>query len=245
MIVQTGELPGARVAFTTRWGGVSSGPYASLNLGGAVGDDPAAVSENRELVAKALGFAAADVVWMNQVHGADGAIVTERQPAGHAPSVDAVVTDRPDLVLAVLTADCTPLLLVDPVARVVGAAHVGRPGLAAHVTGTVLRLMRERGAHPERVSALIGPGVCGRCYEVPADLRAAVAEDTPAAYAETSWGTPSLDIPAGVRSQLAELGVTEVAELGVCTVESKDHFSYRRERTTGRLGSYIRLGDGS
>jgi copper oxidase (laccase) domain-containing protein len=104
--------------------------------------------------------------------------------------------------------------------------------------------MRERGAHPERVSALIGPGVCGRCYEVPADLRAAVAEDTPAAYAETSWGTPSLDIPAGVRSQLAELGVTEVAELGVCTVESKDHFSYRRERTTGRLGSYIRLGDG-
>ncbi|WP_406197703.1 peptidoglycan editing factor PgeF [Kitasatospora sp. NBC_01560] len=232
---------GAHFAFTTRWGGVSTSPYGELNLGGAVGDDPAAVRENRVIAARSLGLDPADVVWMNQVHGADVAVVTERQPAGEAPRVDAVVTDRP-LALAVLTADCTPVLLADPVAGVAGAAHAGRPGLAAGVVPAVVRAMVELGAEPGRITAAIGPAVCGRCYEVPEALRAEVAGRVPAAHAETSWGTPALDVPEGVVAQLAAAGVTESVRSSVCTLESADHYSYRREQRTGRLASYVWLG---
>ncbi|MGK4583772.1 peptidoglycan editing factor PgeF [Kitasatospora sp. HPMI-4] len=240
-MIDTTERYGAHFAFTDRWGGVSTGPYGELNLGGAVGDDPAAVRENRELAARGLGIDPADVVWMNQVHGAEVAVVTERQSHGAAPTVDAVVTDRP-LALAVLTADCTPVLLADPVAGIVGAAHAGRPGLAAGVVPALVEAMLAKGASAERTVAAIGPAVCGRCYEVPAPLRAEVAALVPAAHAETSWGTPALDVPGGVAAQLAEAGITEVVRSSVCTLESADHFSYRREQRTGRLASYVWLG---
>lgn len=220
---------------------MSTSPYGELNLGGAVGDDPAAVRRNREIAARELGLDPADVVWMNQVHGADVAVVTQRQPAGQAPTVDAVVTDRP-LALAVLTADCTPVLLADRAAGVVGAAHAGRPGLAAGVVPAAVRAMAELGADPARITAVLGPAVCGRCYEVPAGLRDEVAAIVPAARAETSWGTPALDVAAGVVAQLAEAGVTDVVRSDVCTLESDDHYSYRREQRTGRLASYVWLG---
>ncbi|MFJ7907794.1 peptidoglycan editing factor PgeF [Kitasatospora sp. NPDC096204] len=232
---------GAHFAFTSRWGGVSTSPYGELNLGGAVGDDPRAVRENRALAARRLGLDPADVVWMNQVHGAEVAVVTERQQLGQAPTVDAVVSDRP-LALAVLTADCTPVLLADPVAGVVGAAHAGRPGLAAGVVPAVVRAMVELGAEPSRITAATGPAVCGRCYEVPAGLRDEVAAVVPEAFAETSWGTPALDVPEGVAAQLAAAGVKELVRSPVCTLESADHYSYRREQRTGRLASYVWLG---
>ncbi|GAA2225611.1 MULTISPECIES: peptidoglycan editing factor PgeF [Kitasatospora] len=240
-MIDTTECNGAHFAFTDRWGGVSTAPYGELNLGGAVGDDPAAVRENRELAARELGIDPADVVWMNQVHGAEVAVVTERQRQGEAPAVDAVVADRP-LALAVLTADCTPVLLADPVAGIVGAAHAGRPGLAAGVVPALVAAMLTKGASAERMVAAIGPAVCGRCYEVPAELRAEVAAKVPAAYAETSWGTPALDVPGGAAAQLAEAGITKVVRSSVCTLESADHFSYRREQRTGRLASYVWLG---
>ncbi|MFG2904567.1 MULTISPECIES: peptidoglycan editing factor PgeF [unclassified Kitasatospora] len=232
---------GAHFAFTSRWGGVSTSPYGELNLGGAVGDDPRAVRENRALAARRLGLDPADVVWMNQVHGAEVAVVTERQQLGQAPTVDAVVSDRP-LALAVLTADCTPVLLADPVAGVVGAAHAGRPGLAAGVVPAAVRAMVELGAEPSRITAATGPAVCGRCYEVPAGLRDEVAAVVPEAFAETSWGTPALDVPEGVAAQLAAAGVNELVRSPVCTLESADHYSYRREQRTGRLASYVWLG---
>ncbi|MEY9874950.1 YfiH family protein [Streptacidiphilus sp. MAP12-33] len=228
---------GVHVAFTDRWGGVSAEPYGELNLGGAVGDEPTAVRENRRLAAGALGIDPADVVWMNQVHGAEGFIAGGRQADGEAPAVDAVATREPGLALAVLTADCTPILLADPEAGVIGAAHVGRPGLYKGVADTVVALMRELGA--ENIEATIGPSICGRCYEVPDALRAEVAAGTPEAFAETGWGTPALDIPAGAAAQLARNGVgVRVAE-HVCTLESENHFSYRRAALTGRLASYI------
>ncbi|MFJ1752572.1 peptidoglycan editing factor PgeF [Kitasatospora sp. NPDC088134] len=232
---------GAHFASTTRWGGVSTSPYGELNLGGAVGDSPESVKQNRFFAARELGLDPADVVWMNQVHGAEVAVVTERQPDGTAPTVDAVVTDRP-LALAVLTADCTPVLLADPAAGVVGAAHAGRPGLAAGVVPAAVEAMRALGARPERMIAVTGPAICGRCYEVPAELRAEVAAAVPAAHAETSWGTPALDLPAGVAAQLAEAGVRRVELSSVCTLESPDHYSYRREQRTGRLAGYVWLG---
>lgn len=232
----------AHFAFTDRWGGVSAAPYGELNLGGAVGDDPAAVLANRERAATALGLDPARVVWMNQVHGRDVAVVDA--PWGDAseiPAVDALVTARRGLALAVLTADCTPVLLADPDAGIVAAAHAGRPGLVAGVVPAAVEAMTALGAKPSRIVARTGPAVCGRCYEVPAAMRAEVAETVPGSWSETSWGTPAVDVTAGVHAQLEELGVDDRRASTVCTLESGDHFSYRRDRTTGRLAGYVWL----
>lgn len=238
---ETSTVSGAHFAFTDRWGGVSAVPYEELNLGGAVGDDPDAVRTNRELAAKSLGLDPALVVWMNQVHGPDVAVVDGPWLSAEIPSVDAIVTARRGLALAVLTADCTPVLLADPVAGIAAAAHAGRPGMVAGVVPAAVRAMVELGAEPERIVARTGPAVCGRCYEVPDEMRAEVAAVEPAAYAETSWGTPAVDVTAGVHAQLERLGVCDRAQSPVCTLESDDHFSYRRDRTTGRLAGYVWL----
>ena len=238
-VVGTGS--GAHFAFTDRWGGVSAVPYEELNLGGAVGDDADSVRANRELAAKSLGLDPDLVVWMNQVHGPDVAVVDEPWGDRPVPQVDAVVTRRRGLALAVLTADCTPVLLADPVAGVVAGAHAGRPGMVAGVVPAAVAAMVELGAEPARIVARTGPAVCGRCYEVPDTMRAEVAAVEPAAYAETSWGTPAVDVTAGVHAQLERLGVRDREQSPVCTLESDDHFSYRRDRTTGRLAGYVWL----
>ena len=241
MIGRRDTVSGAHFAFTDRWGGVSAVPYEELNLGGAVGDDADAVRVNRELAAKSLGIDSARVVWMNQVHGAEVAVVSEPWGDRPVPEVDAIVTAERGLALAVLTADCTPVLLADPVAQVVAAAHAGRPGMIAGVVPAAVRAMTELGADPARIVARTGPAVCGRCYEVPEEMRADVAAIEPAAYAETSWGTPAVDVTAGVHAQLDRLGVRDREQSPVCTRESGDHFSYRRDRTTGRLAGYVWL----
>ncbi|MFF3426142.1 peptidoglycan editing factor PgeF [Streptomyces sp. NPDC002602] len=243
MILGQHDENGAHFAFTDRWGGVSAVPYEELNLGGAVGDDPAAVRANRATAARSLGLAPELVIWMNQVHGRDVAVVdgpwdAEREAI---PSVDAVVTARRGLALAVLTADCVPVLLADPVAGIAGAAHAGRPGLVAGVVPATVEAMIALGADLGRLVARTGPAVCGRCYEVPAEMRDAVAEVVPAAWAETSWGTPAVDVVAGVHAQLARAGVANADRSPVCTLESRDHFSYRRDRVTGRLAGYVWL----
>jgi YfiH family protein len=241
---------GAHFAFTDRWGGVSAVPYEQLNLGGAVGDDPAAVRTNRELTAKSLGIDPGLVVWMNQVHGREVAVVDGPWSAAPAtapgapsdiPPVDALVTGRGGLALAVLTADCVPVLLADPVAGIAAAAHAGRPGLVAGVVPAAVEAMAALGAEPSRITARTGPAVCGRCYEVPAAMRDEVAAVVPESWAETSWGTPAVDVVAGVHAQLASLGVLDRRRSDFCTRESADHFSYRRDRTTGRLAGYVWL----
>ncbi|MFF8730822.1 peptidoglycan editing factor PgeF [Streptomyces sp. NPDC015171] len=241
MIGQRESVSGAHFAFTDRWGGVSAAPYEELNLGGAVGDAPEAVHGNRKLAAESLGLDPGLVVWMNQVHGAEVAVVDEAWGDRPVPEVDAIATTRRGLALAVLTADCVPVLLADPVAGVAAAAHAGRPGMVGGVVPAAVRAMIELGAAPERIVARTGPAVCGRCYEVPQEMRAEVAAVEPAAHAETSWGTPAVDVSAGVHAQLDRLGVRDRAQSPVCTLESADHFSYRRDRTTGRLAGYVWL----
>lgn len=241
MIAQRDTVSGAHFAFTDRWGGVSAAPYEELNLGGAVGDDTDAVLTNRDLAAKSLGLDPGRVVWMNQVHGTDVAVADGPWRDRPVPDVDAVVTAQRGLALAVLTADCTPVLLADPVAKVAAAAHAGRPGMVAGVVPAAVAAMIELGAEPGRIVARTGPAVCGRCYEVPEAMRAEVAAVEPAAYAETSWGTPSVDVTAGVHAQLERLGVRDREQSPVCTLESGDHFSYRRDRITGRLAGYVWL----
>src|SRR5690606_10514413 len=146
------------------------------------------------------------------------------------PAADAVVTTTPGLVLAVRVADCTPVLLADAGAGVLGAAHAGRPGLAVGVVPAVVARMAELGADPARVVAVVGPAVCGRCYEVPAEMREQVvaAAGVPEAWAETRWGTPAVDVPGGVVAQLKAAGVADVRRVATCTMESEDHYSYRR-----------------
>ncbi|SHI27309.1 peptidoglycan editing factor PgeF [Streptomyces sp. 3214.6] len=241
MIGQRESVSGAHFAFTDRWGGVSAAPYAELNLGGAVGDDAEAVRTNRELAAKSLGLDPGLVVWMNQVHGIDVAEVDGPWTTPLTPPVDGLVTATRGLALAVLTADCVPVLLADPVAGVVAAAHAGRPGMVKGIVPAAIDAMESLGADPARIVARTGPAVCGRCYEVPETMRAEVAAVEPAAHAETSWGTPAVDVTAGVHAQLDRLGVHDRERSPVCTRESEDHFSYRRESTTGRLAGYVWL----
>ncbi|NDU77109.1 peptidoglycan editing factor PgeF [Actinomadura sp. DSM 109109] len=241
MITTVALGDGVGAGFTGRAGGVSRPPYDSLNLGGAVGDDPAAVLANRRRAAAALGADPERTVFMRQVHGSDVAFVTSPEVPG---PVDAVVTTVPGLALAVLVADCAPVLLADAAAGVVGAAHSGRPGTAAGVVPALVKAMCERGADPARMAAAIGPAACGRCYEVPARMRADVAAAVPAAYATTSEGTPGLDIRAGVAEQLASAGVGRVTTDGRCTIEDPGLFSYRREGRTGRFAGYVWLKEG-
>jgi YfiH family protein len=223
------------LAFTDRFGGVSGVPYDELNLAVVSDDDPAACAENHRLLLD--DFAPGDeLADLHQVHGAD---VVRADPGAPRPHCDGVVTDRAGVVLLVRAADCVPVLLADPAARVVGAAHAGRKGVVAGVVPATVERMRELGAR--RIEAWIGPHICGRCYEVPAALQAEVAAVAPASVSTTSWGTPALDLGAGVRAQLDEAGVT-VHQVGGCTRESADLYSYRREgAAAGRQAGLVRI----
>lgn len=229
--------PGVYAAFTARHdGGVSQPPYDSLNLGLGVGDDPDAVRRNRAVAADRIGLAAARVAWMTQVHGAEVTVVTAPGAAG---ACDAMVTTRPGVALAVLVADCLPVLVADPEAGVVGAAHSGRPGTVQGVAGQLLAEMSRQGADPSRCVALLGPAICGACYEVPEHVRAEAAAAVPEAACRTRWGSPGVDIRAAVTAQLHSAGVREVRHDTRCTRETPDLYSYRRESTTGRFAGYI------
>jgi polyphenol oxidase len=223
----------ARIAVTGRGGGVSRPPYDSLNLGGHVGDEAAVVHENRRRVAAEIGYPADRVMFMNQVHGADVAVVDSPWTAA-PPAADALVTRTPGLALAVLVADCVPVALVDPDAGVVGVAHAGRSGLVAGVVPAVVTAMRAQGARG--ITARIGPSVCGRCYEVPAGMRDEVASVVPEARAVTRQGTPAVDVAAGVEAQLRAAGA-DVIRIPGCTLEDPTLYSYRRDRTTGRFAA--------
>lgn len=227
-----------RMRITDRHGGVSAGPYGSRNLGGMCGDDPEMVAVNRARTAAEFGLDR--VVFMRQVHSADVRYVSE--PFGDdPPPLDGVCTDVPGLGLAALCADCAPVLLADPRAGLVGAAHSGRAGTVLGVVPALVEEMTGRGADPAGMTALIGPMACGTCYEVPAALRAEVAAVLPEAWSITRQDTPALDLRAAIISQLAKAGVRDVTHDTRCTIETADLFSHRRDRRTGRFAGYVWL----
>ncbi len=220
------------LAFTDRYGGVSAVPFDSLNLALAGEDDPDDVRRNVDLLLADFG-PGAELADMEQVHGR-----TVVEAGGARRQCDAVVTDRPDVVLMVRVADCVPVLLADPEAGVIGAAHAGRVGMAAGVVTACVDRMRSLGA--SEISAWLGPHICGRCYEVPAALRDEVAAIEPSTASTTSWGTPGLDVGAGVAAQLERAHV-RVHDVSRCTLESADLYSYRRDAArAGRLAGVIR-----
>ncbi|TFV66810.1 UNVERIFIED_ORG: peptidoglycan editing factor PgeF [Bacillus sp. AZ43] len=229
-----------RRVVTDRRGGRSVSPYDSFNLGDHVGDDPAAVAANRARVARELGVAGDHMVWMSQVHGTGVAVVDGPQD-GPVPDTDALVTATPGLVLAVLAADCVPVLLTDPVAGVVAAVHAGREGVRRGVLPRALSAMASLGARARHVTALLGPAVCGACYEVPAAMQAEVAAVAPAAAVRTRRGTTGLDLRAGLAESLHRAGVTEVVTDARCTVEDPRLFSHRRDGVTGRHAGLVWL----
>lgn len=245
-LLDPGTTGGVGVAVTDRYGGVPESA-GSLDLGR--GRDAhvrgSAAAENVRLVREALGLRT--LVTVDQVHGADVLVIDEARlaswrspddgpelaPQSPLSSADALVTTMPRVGLCVRVADCMPILLADPSAGVVGAAHAGRVGLAAGVIEATLDAMRGLGA--TQVTAWIGPSVCGRCYEVPAAMRAEVAGRLPETWAVSATGTPSLDLSAGAAAILSRAGC-RVHALGGCTVESADLHSHRRDgQAAGRF----------
>ncbi|WP_309074333.1 polyphenol oxidase family protein [Paenarthrobacter sp.] len=239
--------PGVSVAFTDAGAG---------NLALHVGDDPSDVMDRRARLEQAIGLAASGPAagqfqYMDQVHGNHVEFIAAHGPG---PTADAMVSaakgaslnsktptafTQPPQPLAVMVADCVPVVLVGSDADdnpVIAAAHAGRPGVASAVVPATIDEMRRRGA--ARISAWLGPSICGSCYEVPEQLRADVAAKVPETWSSTSWGTPALDLPAGVRAQLAALHVS-VEYYGECTLENDSLFSYRRDARTGRFAGLV------
>lgn len=226
---------GVGVAVTDRHGGGSAAPYDTLNLADHVGDDAGSVADNRTRVAHALGVTG--LATMRQVHGAEVAVVDS--PVEEAPEADALVTRAAGLALMVLVADCTPVLLWDRRAGVVAAVHVGRRGLAAGVLPATVEVMEELRARPDRMYAVVGPGICADHYEVPSGMRDDVAAAAPAAAAVTAEGAPALDIRAGLLAQLHDAGLRRWMVMPHCTAEHPDYYSYRRDGTTGRFAGLV------
>jgi polyphenol oxidase len=219
-----------RYRFTNRTGGSSSGAFASLNLGTHVNDELATVLSNRALLANEVG----PVQYMSQVHGNRVAVI--EAVTDEDPTADALVTGIPGISVAVLVADCIPLLMYSK--HSVAAVHVGRKGLVNGVALATLEIMREMGAN--EITAIIGPAICGACYEVSQELHDEVATLHPMARSRTLQGTPALNLPAALIAVLGAHGVKVIDE-SRCTVENADLYSYRRDGVTGRQVGVISL----
>ena len=245
---RAGALDGVPHGFFGRQGGVSSGAMASLNCGWGSGDDLALIVENRRRAADAL-LPGARIVSPHQVHSAQ-VVVAGDWPDDDRPHADAVVSDRPGILLGILTADCAPVLFADPEAGVVAAAHAGWKGALAGVTDRTLDAMERLGARRERIAAAIGPCIAQRSYEVDWRFPDPFIAADPAAerfFSEGPSAKPHFDLESYVLARLAAAGLGRVEALGQDTYAQDDHFySYRRathraEPSYGRQISLIGL----
>ena len=249
-VIDPGDNHGVGVAFTDRVDvsgrGLGDVGFEGFNLGRT--DEDPTVLEHVESLRSQLGLGP---VMVCQIHGNEVWWVGPDDVEGWTPQrylgdsiegqpklpiADAMVTDLPGVALAIRVADCMPIILADPKAGVVGAAHVGRVGFLAGVLPAAVKAMREMGA--TELLAWLGPHICGRCYEVPAEMAEQVWAEHPATRAVTRQGTPALDLGAGALAQLESLGVTAVG-LDPCTREGDDFFSHRRDHGAGRQAGLV------
>ena len=214
--------------FTNRLGGVSKAPFDSANLGLHVGDDPSDVANNRATLESQIGM---PIAFMEQVHG-DTVVLVENNEA--TPTCDALITTHHKLALAVMVADCIPLLLKSDVA--VAAVHVGRKGLMHGIARKTISAMRDLGA--EVIYSYIGPSICGNCYEVSEEIFNEVTAKYPSADSSNRTGKFTLDLVSGLKNDLKD---TVLLDLSSCVVEDKNAFSYRRDGITGRQAGVIWL----
>lgn len=212
--------------FTSRLGGVSKPPFDSANFGDHVGDDPADVKVNRSILSDQIGI---PIVYMNQTHS-DRVVLVEN--AQETPDADSLITTEHDLALAVMVADCIPLLLKSDIA--VAAVHVGRRGLMNKITRKTIEAMRDLGA--ERINSYIGPNICGNCYEVSIEIFNEVTESFPSADSSSRTGKLTLDLVSGLKSDLKD---TVIMDHSSCVFEDPKSFSYRRNGITGRQAGVI------
>ena len=226
------------MVFTSRAGGVSAAPYDSFNLGTHVGDDAADVAANRARLAQILGLPEERFVWMEQLH-TNTVTLIDGPSATPVEATDALVTRQKDLALCVLVADCTPVLLSDYTAGVIGAAHAGRMGARNGIVKNTVEAMVELGAEPSRIQVLLGPAAAGESYEVPEGMALDVEKHLPGSRTRTKKGTPGIDVRAGLVRQLMSLGVTHIDADPRDTITDKDFFSHRREGVTGRQAGVI------
>lgn len=234
--------------FFTRRGGASSGIFAGLNCGQGSSDQSEAVALNRDRVAAALGIGARALLGVHQIHSPD--VVTVTEVWDRAPKADAMVTDRPGIALSVLTADCQPVLFADTEAGVIGAAHAGWRGALSGVLGNTVAAMVALGARADRISAVIGPAISQRAYEVGPEFMDAFLAEDPAYdrfFAGGDGDRVQFDLPSFGLHTLREAGVGRAEWTGHCTYSDGERFfSYRRsvhrhEADYGRLISAIRL----
>lgn len=230
--------PGVHAVCTLRTGGVSAAPFASLNLGLHVGDDPAAVTENRRQVAAVLRLPG-EPLWLQQVHGtnvadADAGVQPGREPA------DAIVTRHAGRVLAIMVADCLPVLFASEDGAMLGAAHAGWRGLAAGVLEATVAAM---GVAPRRIHAWLGPAIGPAHFEVGDEVRAAFLAHAPGAaagFAANARGRWQCDLALLARARLAALGVERVWSAALCTYAREAQcFSFRRDGRTGRMAALL------
>jgi YfiH family protein len=232
------DLDGIRHGFFTRRGGVSKGIYASLNCGFGSADRREDVTENRRRAAQALFVPSAHLITPHQIHSATALLVSAPWTPGEAPPADAVITATPGLAVGVLVADCAPVLLADPKAGVVGAAHAGWKGALGGIIEAAVAAMEEAGASRSRILAAIGPAISEASYEVGPDFQKAFAAED--ASFERYFSLPSgqdrphFDLPGFVRRRLKDSGVAHIENLECCTYQNESLcFSYRRSLHRG------------
>jgi YfiH family protein len=240
MAIVDGNLgPRVRWAFADRADGVSRPPYDACNLADHVGDDLDHVRANRAALASVVGVDGGHVVTMAPVHGNDvGQVVGPSTDP--VPEVDALVTTVSGVALLVLAADCVPVILGDGGNGVVAVVHAGWRGVRSDVVGTTLASMVELGARLDRVRAVVGPAICGRCYAVSRERFDEVVAVAPDAASVAAGGLPGLDLRAAVVSRLRAAGVTPQLH-GGCTQETASLYSFRRDGVTGRHGGVVTL----
>lgn len=248
-IVRAAALEGVPHGFFGRSGGLSTGAVAGLNCGTGSGDDPQIVGANRRLAADAV-LPGAPIASVYQIHSPTAVIVTEAGPLADRPHADALATDRPGLLLGIVTADCAPILLADLEVGVIGAAHAGWRGAVAGVTDQAIAAMISLGARVERISAAIGPCLAKASFEIGHDLAQQLLAEDPGNerfLGEGPKGKPHFDLEAYLVARLAAAGISRIEASGLDTYVLEDRFySYRRathriEPTYGRQLSLIGL----
>tara|TARA_R110001599_G_scaffold34871_5_gene111227 strand:- start:6278 stop:7039 length:762 start_codon:yes stop_codon:yes gene_type:complete len=232
-------LGGAAHGFLGRAGGVSEGIYAGLNIGLGSDDDREAIMANRRLATEGV-LPGSELVTVHQIHSAEVVTVTAPLPLDQRPQADAMVTDWPNLLLGILTADCVPVLFHDSGARVIGAAHAGWKGALAGVTDNVIRAMEKLGADRNNIACAIGPSIAQISYEVDAAFHSRFIDADPANDRFFAAGRPDhfqFDIEEYVAARLGREGITRIDKLGLDTYANDDrYFSYRRSCHRGEAG---------
>ena len=250
-VIRADNLSRVPHGFLGRRGGVSTGALAGLNVGYGSSDERAAIAENRARAIAAV-LPGAELVTVHQVHGADTVRADRPWPQDERPHADAMVTDRPGLLLGILTADCAPVLVADAEAGVVGAAHAGWRGALGGVTDSVIAAMEQLGARRERIAAAVGPCIGRDSYEVDETFRARfvrVDEANERFFRKGPAGRPHFDLEAYVAARLEAAGIANVEAIGLDTYANADRFfSYRRsthcgEADYGRQIAMIAVGE--